>query len=91
LFWLAGPATAYFAVHALVHSKWNKARLALEKEIPSFLMNLASVIQLIPNLIQTLEDAALSLNPRCQLKPWIERLGLTRPIPRQKGAGGNAV
>ncbi|MCU0486281.1 MAG: hypothetical protein MUC85_09255 [Anaerolineales bacterium] len=41
--------------------------MALEKEIPSFLMNLSSVIQ-------ALEDASLSLNPQGQLKPWIERL-----------------
>ncbi len=74
LFWLAGPAVAYFGVNSLVNGRWNKARMALEKEIPSFLMNLSSVIQLNPNVIQALEDASLSLNPQGQLKPWIERL-----------------
>jgi hypothetical protein len=74
LFWLSGPAIAYFAVNSLVNGKWNKVRMAMEKEIPSFLMNLSSVIQLNPNVIQALEDASLSLNPKGQLKPWIERL-----------------
>jgi hypothetical protein len=74
LFWLAGPAVAYFGVNSLVNGKWNKVRMAMEKEIPSFLMNLSSVIQLNPNVIQALEDASLSLNPKGQLKPWIERL-----------------
>ncbi len=74
LFWLAGPAIAYFGINSLVNNKWNKVRMAMEKEIPSFLMNLSSVIQLNPNVIQALEDASLSLNPKGQLKPWIERL-----------------
>lgn len=74
LFWLVGPPVAYFAVNGLVNSKWNKVRIAMEKEIPSFLMNLSSVIQLTPNVIQALEDASLSLNPKGYLKPWIERL-----------------
>jgi len=75
LFWLAGPAVAYFGVNSLVNGRWNKVRRSMEKEIPSFLMNLSSVIQLNPNVIQALEDASLSLNPQGQLKPWIERLG----------------
>jgi hypothetical protein len=74
LFWLGGPAISYFGVNGLVNSKWNKVRMAMEKEIPSFLMNLSSVIQLNPNVIQALEDASLSLNPKGQLKPWIDRL-----------------
>jgi len=74
LFWLAGPAIAYFGVNGIVNGKWNKMRMAMEKEIPSFLMNLSSVIQLNPNVIQALEDASLSLNPKGYLKPWIDRL-----------------
>jgi len=74
LFWLAGPAVAYFGVNGMVNGKWNKMRMAMEKEIPSFLMNLSSVIQLNPNVIQALEDASLSLNPKGHLKPWIDRL-----------------
>ena len=46
----------------------------MEKEIPVYMMNLASVIQLNPNAIQALQDASLSLNPKGYLKPWIERL-----------------
>lgn len=74
LFWLGGLAVAYFAINGLVNSKWNKVRMAMEKEIPSFLMNLSSVIQLNSNVIQALEDASLSLNPNGTLKPWIGRL-----------------
>lgn len=67
LFWLAGPAIAYFGVNGVVNGKWNKIRMTIEKEIPSFLMNLS-------NVIQALEDASLSLNPKGQLRPWIDRL-----------------
>ena len=38
LFWLGGPAIAYFAVNNLVNSKWNKVRTSMEKEIPSYLI-----------------------------------------------------
>ena len=74
LFWLAGPVVGYFGVNSLINSKWNTVRMAMEKEIPSFLMNLSSVIQLNQNVMQALEDASLSLNPKGPLKPWIERL-----------------
>jgi Flp pilus assembly protein TadB len=85
LFWLGGPAMAYFAVNGLVTSKWNKVRLAIEKEIPSFLMNLSSVIQLNPNVLQALEDASLSLNPKGYLRPWVERLEHALQSRGQKG------
>ena len=74
MFWLVGPAIAYFAGNSLVNKKWSKMRIAIEKEIPSYLMNLASMVQLTPNVFQALEDAALSLNPQAQLRPWIDRL-----------------
>jgi hypothetical protein len=74
LFWLGGPVIAYFTIKSLVNRKWNKVRSMLEKEIPSYLMNLASMIQLNPNVLRALEDASLSLNPKGGLKPWIERL-----------------
>jgi hypothetical protein len=74
LFWLGGPAIAYFAVKALVKRKWNKVRTAMEQEIPSYMMNLSSVIQLNPSVIMALGDASLPLDPKGGLKPWIERL-----------------
>jgi len=85
LFWLGGPAIAYFAVNSLVNRKWDKLRIAMEKEIPSYLMNLASVIQLNPNVVQALEDASLSLNPKGPLKPWIERLARSIQSHGRKG------
>ena len=85
LFWLGGPAIAYFAVNNLVNRKWNTARTAMEKEIPSYLMNLASVVQLNPNVTRALEDASLSLNPNGPLKPWIERLVSTIQSSGRKG------
>ena len=57
----------------------------MEKEIPSYVMNLASVIQLNPNVIQALEDASLSLNPKGYLKPWIERLASSLHSHGRKG------
>jgi hypothetical protein len=59
LFWLGGPAIAYLTLHSLVNSIWDRLCRRLEQEIPSYLMNLASVIQLNANLIQALEDAPI--------------------------------
>jgi hypothetical protein len=75
LFWLGGPAMAYITVNSLVNRKWDKVRKAIEKEIPSYLMNLSSLIQLNASVVQALEDASLSLDPRGPLRPWIARLG----------------
>jgi hypothetical protein len=74
LFWLGCPVISYFVIHNLVNSRWDRLCREMEKEIPSYLMNLASVIQLNPNPVQALEDAALSLDPQGNLKPWIGRL-----------------
>jgi len=74
LFWLGGPVVSYFVINNLVDGSWDRLCREMEKEIPAFLMNLASVIQLNPNLLQALEDAALSLDPQGKLRPWIGRL-----------------
>jgi hypothetical protein len=82
---LGGLAAGYFAVNGLVNSQWNKTRMAMEREIPTFLMNLSSIIQLTLNVIQALEDASLSLNPKSPLRPWIERLVHAIQSRGQKG------
>jgi hypothetical protein len=74
LFWLGCPIISYFVINNLVNGKWDRLCREMEAEIPSYLMNLASVIQLNPNPVQALEDAALSLDPQGRLKPWIGRL-----------------
>jgi Flp pilus assembly protein TadB len=85
IFWLVGPAIAYFAVNSLVNRKWNNIRKTMEKEIPSYLMNLSSVIQLNPNVVQALEDASLSLDPSAPFRPWIERLAHSIQSQGKKG------
>ena len=74
LFWLGSPVVSCFVVNNLVNGKWDQLCREMEKELPSYLMNLASVIQLNPNPVQALEDASLSLDPQGKLKPWIGRL-----------------
>jgi Flp pilus assembly protein TadB len=74
LFWLGCPLVSYFVVNHQVNGRWDKFCREMEKELPSYLMNLSSVIQLNPNPVQALEDAALSLDPQGSLRPWIARL-----------------
>jgi hypothetical protein len=73
-FSLGAPVIAYLILNGWVNARWDRQRQQVEKEIPIYLMNLASVIQLTPNVIQALQDAALSLNPQGGLLPWVDQL-----------------
>jgi hypothetical protein len=72
--WLAAPFLAYVAVNAVIDGKWTEMRLELEKELPTFLMRLASYLQTSPNLIQGLDEVAEGLDPQKPLKAWMQRL-----------------
>jgi Flp pilus assembly protein TadB len=74
IFWLSSPVVGYFVINSLVRRTWDRLCRRIEKEIPSYLLNLASMIQLNANLIQDLEDACLSLDFNGGLRPWILRL-----------------
>ncbi len=65
--------------------KWGSVQKAIEKEIPSFMMNLSGMIQLTPNVLRALEDASLSLDPHGMLKPWILRLASWLQSSGKKG------
>jgi hypothetical protein len=85
IFYLGGPAVGYFVINSLVIRNWDRLCRRIEKEIPAYLVNLASMIQLNANLIQDLEDACLSLDPKGGLRPWIQRLASSLQARGRRG------
>lgn len=71
---LAAVFIVYTMVSAFVEGRWDVQRLDLEKEIPSMLTRLSSLIKANPNLIETLDNVAEGLDPKKPLKPWLKRL-----------------
>jgi hypothetical protein len=85
IFWLGGSVVGYFVINSLINHNWDRWCRRLEKEIPAYLVNLASMIQLNANLIQDLEDACLSLDLKGGLRPWIQRLASNLQASGRKG------
>jgi Flp pilus assembly protein TadB len=85
ILWMIGPAVGYFVINTLIKHNWDRLCRRIEREIPAYLVNLASMIQLNANLIQDLEDACLSLDPKGGLKSWIVRLASTLQARGKQG------
>jgi hypothetical protein len=68
---IAGGAIGYFAVQALVAGRWEKTRLEVDAEIPTFLRNLSGIIQAEPNVLQAMASANESLDPGKPLHAWM--------------------
>jgi hypothetical protein len=68
---IAGGAIGYFAVQALIAGRWEKTRLEIDAEIPTFLRNLSGIIQTEPNVLQAMASANESLDPGKPLHAWI--------------------
>lgn len=71
---LAGIFIVYTAVSAFVEGRWEGQKLAIEKEIPTLLMRLSSLIKANPNLIETLDNLAAGLDPQKPLQGIVRRL-----------------
>jgi Flp pilus assembly protein TadB len=70
---LAALFIAYVAIHAVVDSKWDRYRGDMEKEIPTLLIRLSSLLKANPNLIASLDSVADGLDPDKPLQGWIQR------------------
>ena len=68
---LAGAGGGYLAVQSIIASRWEKTRLALEMEIPTFLRNLSGIIQTDPNVISAAQEAVQALDPQGPLAAWL--------------------
>ncbi|MEJ5200634.1 MAG: hypothetical protein WHV66_00260 [Anaerolineales bacterium] len=81
----AGMALGYVFVKGTVESKWNKMRIALEKELPAFLLRLAATLQATPNVIEAIADVTETLDPQGPLKAWLQRMLSAMQSAGQKG------
>lgn len=70
---LAAWFIAYVAINAIVDSRWGRYRQDMEKEIPTLLIRLSSLLKANPNLIASLDSVADGLDPDKPLQAWIQR------------------
>ncbi|HNB54554.1 MAG TPA: hypothetical protein PK530_21585, partial [Anaerolineales bacterium] len=65
---------SYFVVQGWLAGHWQKARLEVEKEIPTLMRNLSGVLQTQPNVPLALQTVLDTLDPQRPLAPWIRYL-----------------
>jgi len=70
---IAAPFLGYVAINAYFDGKWEAVRLDIDKELPTMLTRLSSLLKANPNLIETLDNVAEGLDPDKPLKDWIRR------------------
>ncbi len=72
--YLLAPVLGWVVVSGQVNGAWSKMRLALEKELPTFLLRMSATIQATPNVPQAVADVTASLDPSAPLQAWMKRL-----------------
>lgn len=82
---LAGSALSYVFIKGIIDARWNKMRIALEKELPVFLLRLSATLQATPNVIEALVDVADTLDPQGPLYVWVKRMISAMQSYGQKG------
>ncbi len=82
---LVAASLGWMIVGGWIDGVWRKKRLAVEKELPTFLSRLASVSQVAPNAIDALTEVADTLDPGAPLKEWIERFAAKLQAAGQTG------
>lgn len=83
--YLLAPAVAYLFTNSQVNGAWSKMRLAIEKELPTFLLRLAATLQATPNVMEAIHDVAESLDPSGPLLPWMQRMLAAMQSAGRKG------
>ncbi|RCK72764.1 MAG: hypothetical protein ANABAC_1298 [Anaerolineae bacterium] len=81
----AGMAIGYVFVKGVVEGRWDKMRVALEKELPAFLLRLAATLQATQNIIEAIADVIDTLDPQAPLKAWLQRMVSAMQSSGQKG------
>ena len=76
-----GIVLGYAITHGFVNAQWEKVRLEIEKEIPTFLRNLSGILKAEPNILEALSSSREALDPEKPLAAWVETF-ITR-IQRQ--------
>lgn len=72
--YLLAPVLGWVVVSGQVNGAWSKMRMALEKELPTFLLRMSATIQATPNVPEAVADVTASLDPNGPLQAWMKRL-----------------
>jgi Flp pilus assembly protein TadB len=83
--YLLAPVLGWVVVSGQVNGAWSKMRLALEKELPTFLLRMSATIQATPNVPQAVADVTASLDPAGPLQAWMKRLLAAMQTGGRKG------
>jgi hypothetical protein len=69
----AAYVAAWFLVNSQINTVWVKLQHGIEREIPVFLTRLASTVQIESNVLEAINEVAETLEPKGQLKEWMQR------------------
>jgi Flp pilus assembly protein TadB len=83
--YLLAPVLGWVVVSGQVNGAWSKMRLALEKELPTFLLRMSATIQATPNVPEAVADVTASLDPAGPLQAWMKRLLTAMQTGGRKG------
>ncbi len=83
--YLLAPVLGWVVVSGQVNGAWQKMRLALEKELPTFLLRMSATIQATPNVPEAIADVTASLDPAGPLQAWMKRLLATIQTGGRRG------
>ncbi|MEP0806568.1 MAG: hypothetical protein HRF47_13860 [Chloroflexota bacterium] len=83
--YLLAPVLGWVVVNGQVSGAWSKMRLALEKELPTFLLRMSATIQATPNVPEAVADVTSSLDPTGPLQAWMKRLLTAMQTGGRKG------
>ncbi len=83
--YLLAPVLGWVVVSGQVNGAWSKMRLALEKELPTFLLRMSATIQATPNVPEAVADVTASLDPAGPLQAWMKRLLAAMQTGGRKG------
>lgn len=72
--YLLAPVVGWAVVSSQVNGAWHNMRLALEKELPTYLLRMSATIQATPNVPEAIKDVTTSLDPTGPLQAWMKRL-----------------
>jgi len=82
----AAYVAAWFLADSQIHNAWIRLTHGIEREIPVFLTRLASTVQIESNVLEAIHEVTGTLDPKGQLKEWMQRF-----IARCQAGGQQAL
>ena len=82
----AAYVAAWFLVDSRINNAWIKLKHGIEREIPVFLMRLASTVQIESNVLEAIHEVTETLDPKGPLKEWLQKF-----LARCQAGGAQAL